>query len=545
LDSQWVAFPEPHAVGNDVEKSDRVNAPTAAQALWTATERLRALEEATPAAIVALDHDGRVTIWNRGAEHLFGWSASEVMGGKDPLISDDERTTGPAVAARVLTGEVTSGKETSFLHKDGSPISICLACGPILDAEGRVTGIMKVLTDHRQAKRLAQHYLQGQKMEAFGQLAGGVAHDFNNLLTVIMGFSELVLERLTNQPELAADVEEIRKAGERASQLTRQLLAFSRKQLWVRDVLDLNQVITHFEKMLSRIVSESIRLEIVAAPSLGHTKADPGQIEQLLMNLVVNARDAMLQGGNLTITTANVVLDASFVRQHTGAVAGRYVSLTVQDTGTGMTPDVLARVFEPFYTTKGPGKGTGLGLSTVFGLVEQSDGFITIASTPGVGTIVTTYWPTVDDAVEFTAAAPGTIPMLEGTETILLVEDEAEVRHLIGKVLERYGYTVLQAQDADDALAVEERYGGPIHLLVSDMVMPGLSGPDLAQRLVQRRPSMQALFVSGYASSLAIDRGLSSHNASFLQKPFKGDVLAMKVRERLDKGLARSGNEAR
>jgi CheY-like chemotaxis protein len=256
------------------------------------------------------------------------------------------------------------------------------------------------------------------------------------------------------------------------------------------------------------------------------------------MNLVVNARDAMLHGGDLTIATANVVLDAEFVRLHAGAVAGRYVSLTVQDTGMGMTPDVLARVFEPFYTTKGPGKGTGLGLSTVFGLVEQSDGFITIASAPGVGTIVTTYWPTVDDPIEFIAEVHRVSPTLEGTETILLVEDETEVRHLIGKVLERYGYTVLQAQDADDALAVEGRYGAPIHLLVSDMVMPGISGPDLAQRLVHRRPGMQALFVSGYASRLAIDRGLSSQNASFLQKPFKPEVLALKVRERLDRRIS-------
>jgi two-component system cell cycle sensor histidine kinase/response regulator CckA len=495
---------------------------------------VRALEETAPVGIVALDLSGRVTIWNRAAEQLFGWCASDVIGRPDPLIPDDQLAEDQAIVKRVLAGEVVSGIETCRVRKDGSRLTISLSSGPIRDAEGHITGTMGILTDISEAKRLTRQFLQAQKMEAFGQLAGGIAHDFNNLLGVIIGHCELALSRLRHQPEITAAVEEIRKAGERASQLTRQLLAFSRKQVWLLQVLDLNQVIGQFEKMLRRIVRENIRLDIVATPSLGHMKADPGQIEQLLMNLVVNARDAMPDGGRLTIATANVVLDREFPRGHRGAVPGRYVCLTVEDTGSGMTPDVLARAFEPFFTTKGAGKGTGLGLSTVLGLVEGSGGYITIDSAPGAGTIVSTYWPAVDDAVEGAVAPPAGL-IQQGTETILLVEDEADLRHLMGKMLEWYGYTVLQAGDADAAIAIEAQYARPIHLLVSDIVMPGLSGPALAQRFVLRRPAIQVLFISGYANCEAMDRVMNSPNTSFLPKPFAIETLARKVRERLER----------
>jgi PAS domain S-box-containing protein len=508
--------------------------PTTAEALWNATERLRALEEAAPVGIVAFDLEGRVTIWNHAAEELFGWYAAEVFGRVYALNPEDRQGEHDALVARVLAGESLSGIETCKLHKNGTVVSVSLSCGPIRDAAGRVCGTMQVLTDTSEAKRLQQQFLQAQKMEAFGQLAGGVAHDFNNLLTVILGFSELLSERLQEQPEALADLDEIAKAGDRASQLTRQLLAFSRKQVWVLQVLDLNAVIAHFEKMLSRIVREDIRLEIVPCRELEHTKADPGQIEQLVMNLVVNSRDAMPQGGTLTITTGNVRLDDEFARRHEGAVPGRYVSLAVHDTGSGMLPEVRARAFEPFFTTKGAGKGTGLGLSTVAGLVEQSGGYITIDSTPDVGTTVTTYWPVVEDSIADVAETASTGP-LEGTETILLVEDETGVRQLIGKVLERYGYKVLPARDAEHAIAIEAGYADPIALLVSDLIMPGLNGPDLARQIVERRPDIRVLFVSGYASREAVEMSLSTRNASFLSKPFTPEKLARKVRERLDR----------
>jgi CheY-like chemotaxis protein len=303
--------------------------------------------------------------------------------------------------------------------------------------------------------------------------------------------------------------------------------------VWVLRVVNLNDVIAHFEKMLSRIVREDIHLEILPQRELEHTKADPGQIEQLLMNLVVNARDAMPRGGTLTIATANVRLNAARAREH-NAAAGRYVSVTVKDTGNGMTPEVRARVFEPFFTTKGVGTGTGLGLSTVAGLVEQSGGFVTIDSAPGVGTTVSTYWPSVDDSIEPAEVEPPTATLV-GTETILLVEDETGVRQLIGKVLERYGYKVLPARDAEHAIAIEAGYADPIQLLVSDLIMPGLSGPDLAQAIVERRPDIRVLFVSGYASREAVEMSLTTRNASFLSKPFTPDKLARKVRERLDR----------
>ena len=281
------------------------------------------------------------------------------------------------------------------------------------------------MTRHKEAAQALTtgdaRFRQSQKLEAVGQLAGGIAHDFNNLLTAIIAYSDLVLNRVQDRPDVAEDIQEIRKAAERASWLTRQLLTFSRKQVLVPRILDLNQVVGDFEKMLSRVISEDIRFEITATPSLGRTKADPGQIEQLLLNLVINARDAMSQGGTLTIATANVMLDRKFCRRHTGAIPGRYVSLAVQDTGCGMTPHVLAHVFEPFFTTKEPGKGTGLGLASVYALVKQSGGCIAIESTPGVGTTVTTYLPMVDDLIEPASESPPGAPTSKGTETILRV----------------------------------------------------------------------------------------------------------------------------
>jgi CheY-like chemotaxis protein len=303
----------------------------------------------------------------------------------------------------------------------------------------------------------------------------------------------------------------------------------------VPEVLDLTQVVSDLHQMLRHVISEDIRFAIVAAPSLGHTNADPGQMEQLLINLAVNARDAMPQGGTLTIATANVVLDAAFVRRHVGSVPGRYVSLSVDDTGCGMTPDVLAHVFEPFFTTKGLGQGTGLGLSTVYGIVKQSGGYITAESRPAVGTIVTIYLPRVDDPITSQEAKTPSVATLKGTETILLVEDDESVRVLMRKMLEEYGYTVLPALDVDDAIAIEARHRGAIHLLVSDIIMPRLNGAVLAQRVVRRRPAIQLLYVSGFANQVAIDHGVISSSASFLQKPFAAETLATKVREQLDR----------
>ena len=523
-------------MSNETAEPNAVNPPSVAEMLWNATERLRALEEAAPVAIVALDRDRRVVMWNTGAERLFGWRASEIIGRPCPLVPDDQQAEYFALHERVLRGEALSGIESRRKRKDGSEVVIDLSAASLRDAGGNVCGTLSVLTDVTEHKRLEQQFLQAQKMEAIGQLAGGIAHDFNNLLMAVLGYSELVLDRVQDRPDVEADIKEIKRAGERASRLTRQLLAFSRKQLLTPQVLDLNHVVRDLQQMLTRVIGDDIRLNMVTASPLGHVKADPGQIEQVLMNLAVNARDAMPQGGTLTIETADAVLDEAFVRQYVGAEPGRYVSLVVRDTGCGMTPDVLARLFEPFFTTKGPAGGTGLGLSTVYGIIKQSGGFIAVNSTPGLGTTFAIYLPQVDEPIE-SAVSPPSVSTLHGTETILLVEDDGDVRELIRKMLERYGYSVLEARDAADALRIEETQRGPIDLLVSDLIMPGLRGPDLAQRLVRRRPAIKVLYVSGYANQVALERGSISARASLLQKPFTSRTLATKVRESLDAPL--------
>ena len=398
------------------------------------------------------------------------------------------------------------------------------------DDDGRITGASGIARDITEKKELEDQFRQAQKMEAIGRLAGGIAHDFNNLLTAIIGYSELVLDRIAGDGDIAADIREVKSAGERASRLTGQLLAFSRKQAVVPRVLDLSQVVTDVEKLLHRVIGDDVRLEIATTPELGRTKVDPGQVEQVLVNLAVNARHAMPTGGTLRIDTAAAVLDAAFVGRHAGAVPGRYVSLTVTDTGVGMNPEVAARVFEPFFTTKPIGKGTGLGLSTVYGIVKQNHGYITVDTAPGAGTTFTIYWPEVDEPAEpvFREGLP--VHSLAGSETVLLVEDETGVRDLVRKMLERRGYCVLAAADGAAALAIEERHEGPIHLLLTDIVMPGMNGPDLAQRLVRRRPTMPVLYMSGFAPSAMMDFGSLSARADFIQKPFAAETLAAKVR---------------
>jgi two-component system cell cycle sensor histidine kinase/response regulator CckA len=393
---------------------------------------------------------------------------------------------------------------------------------------------LELVTDVTERKTLERQFIQAQRAEAVGRLAGGIAHDFNNLLTAILGYTELLQERMPDTPEILADLNEIKSAGERASRLTYQLLAFSRKQTMIRQVVDVNAVVGDVYRMLGRVLGEDIELSVISAPAVWRIVADPGQIEQVLMNLAVNARDAMPKGGRLTFATANVELDDAFVRRHPGAVAGPYVSLTVQDAGCGMTAEVMAHVFEPFFTTKPVGQGTGLGLSTVYGIVKQNGGYITIASEPTSGTTVTVFWPMSDQRE---APAPPTVTSeraLGGTETILLVEDEAGIRSLMRKTLEPYGYRVLEARDVLDAIAIAEDHDGSIELLLSDVIMPVLSGPDLAQRIVGRRPEIKVCYVSGFPNSLLSEQKREPQRMWFLAKPFMPHALALKVRECLD-----------
>jgi two-component system cell cycle sensor histidine kinase/response regulator CckA len=383
-------------------------------------------------------------------------------------------------------------------------------------------------------ERVEAQLRQAQKMEAIGLLAGGIAHDFNNMLTVIVGYSDLMLQKLRADDPLRSEVEQVKEAGVRASLLTRQLLAFSRKQVLQPRVLDLNAILTNMDRMLQRLIGEDISLLTVPAPGLGRVHADPGQIEQVIMNLAVNARDAMPQGGKLTIETANVQLDDGYVRQHAGSKPGPHVMLAVSDTGCGMDAATQARIFEPFFTTKEPGKGTGLGLSTVYGIVKQSGGYIWVYSEPGHGTASKVYLPRVEAVAEAVEPSREAAQTPRGSETILLVEDDYGVRKLIHSILHAYGYRVVEAHHGKHAIQVCEQHAGPIHLMVTDVVMPEMSGRELEERLKPSHPDMKVLFMSGYTHKGIVHHGELVPGTAFLQKPFTPDALARKVREVLD-----------
>jgi signal transduction histidine kinase len=382
---------------------------------------------------------------------------------------------------------------------------------------------------------LQEQLQQAQKMEAVGQLAGGVAHDFNNLLTVITGYSDLMLGQLNRRDSLYGDVVEIKRAAERAASLTRQLLAFSRKQVLQPKVLDLNQLVANMDKMLRRLIGEDIELFALMDDKLGKIKADPGQIEQVILNLAVNARDAMPKGGKLTIETANVELDKNYVRSHLGAKTGHYAMFSISDTGVGMPPEIRERVFEPFFTTKEKGRGTGLGLSTVYGIVKQSEGYIWVYSEPGRGTTFKIYFPMVEGADELLKPMTASTKPMQGTETILLVEDEEMVRGLVRMILERNGYHVLEASNGEEALRIAQEHGSQkIHLMVTDVVMPGMSGRELADCMSSLRPEMKVIYISGYTNNAIVHHGVLEQGTAFLQKPFTASVLTRKVRDILD-----------
>ena len=395
----------------------------------------------------------------------------------------------------------------------------------------RVWGTQRDVSEQR---RLEEQFRQSQKMEAVGQLAGGIAHDFNNLLTAILGNTQLLLRDLPPGDIMRGDVEEIRKASERAAALTRQLLAYSRRQMLQPEILDLNVVVGEMDRMLRRLIGEHIALVTVPAPELGRVRADPSQIEQVLVNLVVNARDAMPDGGRLTIETADVELDESYTQDHLGATPGAYAMLAVTDTGTGMDANVRAHLFEPFFTTKAVGKGTGLGLATVYGIVKQSGGHISVYTELGRGSSFKVYLPRVHPSPRVATPAATRPAASHGSETVLVVEDDPAVLSLSCRALEAEGYTILCASDGTDALRIVERHGGEIHLLLTDVVMPGMSGRELAEQMAARRAGIRILYMSGYPGDAAIQQGGLARGSAFLQKPFSPDGLTRKVRETLD-----------
>jgi signal transduction histidine kinase/CheY-like chemotaxis protein len=379
--------------------------------------------------------------------------------------------------------------------------------------------------------RSEQQLRQAQKLEAVGRLAGGVAHDFNNLLTVILSYSQLLLDGAGRSDAMRPELEEIQRAGNRAADLTRQLLAFSRQQVLQPKVLDLNAILTGLDKMLRRLIGEDIDLVTAPVAALGRVRADPGQIEQVIMNLAVNARDAMPQGGKLTIETGNVDLDEEYSRLHGDLTPGRYVMLAVSDTGCGMSAEVKARAVEPFFTTKEPGLGTGLGLSTVHGIVKQSDGHLEIYSELGHGTTIKVYLPRVEAEAQAAAPETATVAQLDGSEIVLVVEDDPAIRRVLGLSLRRHGYQVLEAIDGSEAIALCERHEPTVHLLLTDVVMPLMSGPELAQRVTRVCPDLRVIYISGYTDRALIHQGLRQPGSAFLQKPFTPETLVRMVRE--------------
>jgi two-component system, cell cycle sensor histidine kinase and response regulator CckA len=441
------------------------------------------------------------------------------------------------------TGEPVKVLDVEVIRKDGTKAFNEISVSLIRDSEGKPIGFRGIARDVTERKHaeiemvtLQEQLRQSQKMEAIGQLAGGVAHDFNNLLTVIHGYSELILTSLDENSRLRQDVQEIIHASERASSLTRQLLAFSRKQVLQPKVLDLNAHVFDMDKMLRRMIGENIELMTLLAKDLGRIKADPGQIEQVILNLAVNARDAMLNGGKLTIETANIELDENYARSHIGVTPGHYVMLSVSDTGVGIAREVKERIFEPFFTTKEKGKGTGLGLSTVFGIIQQSGGNIWVYSEPGLGTTFKIYLPRIEEDTESLKPSAVSTKSLQGSETILLVEDEEIVRKLACTILQKNGYKVLEAPNGEEALRiVQGQNGNPIHLLVTDVVMPGMSGRQLADLLERLRPEMKILYISGYTDNAIVHHGVLEKGIDYIQKPFTIEGLARKVREVLDK----------
>jgi PAS domain S-box-containing protein len=512
----------------------------AESALRESEERYHALVEGVRDIVFALGHDGTVTSLNAAFERITGWPAEEWIGRPfEQLVHPEDLSLLFEFVDRAVRGVTRPVSQLRVRTRKGDYCVGEFAATPQF-REGRLVGVLGIARDITDRLSLEQQLRQAQKMEAVGQLAAGVAHDFNNILTAITGYAQLLLEDLGAKDPHRQDVDEIRKAADRAAGLTRQLLAFSRQQVLQPTVLDLNILVSETEAMLARLLGEDIRLATHLTSDLGAVKTDRSQIEQVIMNLAVNARDAMPQGGQLTIETANVDTDDVYARDHFPAAPGSYVMLAVSDTGIGMSQETQAHMFEPFFTTKGKGKGTGLGLATVYGIVKQSAGFIWVYTEPGQGTTFKIYLPRVAQAPAPRVSSANSRPViLSGTETVLLAEDEAAVRTVARQALERHGYTVLEAPSGEAALDLAQRYSGSIHLLLTDVVMPGMSGRSLALRLAAVRPEMRAIYMSGYTDEAITRHGVLEPGVTYVQKPFSPDALVRKVREVLDEEDAR------
>jgi two-component system, cell cycle sensor histidine kinase and response regulator CckA len=486
--------------------------------------------------IAVVTVDGQRLYNSPSYQKILGYSPEELeKTSAYEQIHPDDKIIVQAAAAEARSSGIGSRVEYRIRHKSGEWRVLESTASAVRDSAGAVEKLIIVNRDITERRHLEQQLLLSQRLEAVGKLSGGIAHDFNNILGVIIGYSEAMLQKMAPDDPLREAVNEIEKAGQRAAALTQQLLAFSRKQVLEPKILDLNSIVADVEKMLRRLIGEDIDLKIVPSQSLGKVKADRGQIEQVILNLAVNARDAMPRGGQLKIQTANVDLDETAARSLRYVVPGRYVMLQVSDTGTGMTPEVQAHIFEPFYTTKEQGKGTGLGLATVYGVIKQSGGYILLHSEVGKGARFDVYLPRAEGVAEVAPPSEAPIERVQGSTTILLVEDESSLRKLTGNTLKEAGYKVLEAGEAFQAMELAKEFDGTIDLLLTDVVMPGLSGRELAEKLRPERPEMRVLYISGYTDGAVATHGVLESGITILRKPFTRAQLLRNVEEILAK----------
>ena len=500
-------------------------------------ERLRlstAIEQATDAVIIT-DTANCIQYVNPGFERITGYSRAEVIGKPARFVTGDRKDGDFTLEVHrtYKPGEEWRGRLINR-RKDGSQYTVDMSLSPIRDNAGNIVNYVGVQRDVTEELQLEQRYLQAQKMEAIGRLAGGVAHDFNNLLTAILGYADILRDRVDAKSEESADVGEIRRAAERAARLTRQLLAFSRKQIMQPQIVNLNAIVRDMERMLKPLIGDDIEIQTAFDSGLGTVRADPGQLEQVVMNLAVNARDAMPDGGRIMFSTRNEAVNDSAKTLHAGVQNGSYVVLTVSDTGTGISDEALPHLFEPFFTTKEEGKGTGLGLATVYGIVRQSGGYITLSSELGRGTSFEIFLPRLDEAFTQVNQAVEPESVKRGTESILLVEDNEMVRELANKVLTAQGYRVVAAKNPRDAIDYCVGTEALIDMLISDIVMPGMGGKELMERITSLRPGIKVLLISGYADTAFFNDGTREPGTAFLQKPFSPRVLVRTVRNVLD-----------
>jgi two-component system cell cycle sensor histidine kinase/response regulator CckA len=518
-----------------------------AETLRRQAEFIRAITESAAEGLYAIDRAGRVTFMNSAAERMIGWLREELFLRDLHQMTHYRRPDGTAFPRHEcpilasMENRTTIQRDDAFIRKDGSLLSVTFTASPLRSAEGETVGAVIAFHDSSERRRLEEQLLHAQKLEAVGRLAGGIAHDFNNLLSVISGYGELVLAEIGEPGTARSRVLEILRATERATALTRQLLAFGRKQVIEPRILDLNATAADVDRMIRRLIGEDVDIQLKLAPDLGKVLADSGQIEQVIINLAVNARDAMPRGGKLTIETSNATLDEDSVRGYVDVASGHYVRLSVSDTGVGMDRETREHLFEPFFTTKEPGRGTGLGLATVYGIVKQNGGHVWVYSEPGWGTTFKIYFPRQGDVPEEARPAlpAGEVP--GGTETILVVEDDEMIRSLIRDILESGGYRVLVADDPEAGIRLIGEQPDEIHLLLTDLVLPGMSGRELVDRVVKEKPEMRVLFMSGYSDEAVARHGILEPGLAFLQKPFTREALVRKVREVLDGAATRSG----